>query len=558
MRGFIPHSRICLGSLACLCPVLLLLVLGGCALRNSTAIQEVDLQSPLFTESGNSIAAAYWWTAFQDHELNRQIFRAVNKNYSLVAALERVFAARAVARREASDLFIDLDGVLGFDSQFGPGEDSTNYGLGFEVNYQVDLWGEIGSRVDAQRLRADATDATYHAVALTLTANIAAAWFSLIEARAQIELLNEQIETNEVGLKLQEERFGLGLIRSADVLRQRQLLESTREQVVIAKSQVEVFEHQLAVLIGEMPQTATYDTGSQLPDLPPLPATGLPSDLIQRRPDVRSDFLDVQAADRDLASAISAQYPRLNLTGSLLNVAENSETLLQDFFVSVGAQLIAPLFDGGQRRAEVDRTCAVKRELFNEYYNTVLIAFSEVEDALAREKYQLLRIDRLEKQVDLAGRASDQLREQYLIGDEDYLDVLSAITGQQSLQRQLLSQQLELRLIRVSLYLALAGDFEISTNSAPFLPAQLAEEVLEEPQELEETADAEEVLEKQETPKPEQSKPEPLEPLESVQPESSRRKLEEPQPKRLESKTIKKFDDLDSLEVNPAEFINNE
>ena len=570
IRGFTPHSRPCLGSLACLCPVLLLLVLGGCALQSSPVIQEADLQSPQFTESGNSISSNYWWTAFEDHELNVQIFRAVNNNYSLSAALERVFAARAVARREASDLFIDLDGVLGLDSQFGPGEDSTDYALGFEVNYQVDLWGEIGSRVDAQRLRADATGATYDAVALTLTANIAAAWFSLIEARAQIELLNEQIETNEVGLKLQEERFGLGLIRSADVLRQRQLLESTREQVVIAKLQIEVFEHRLAVLIGEMPQTATYDTGSRLPDLPSLPATGLPSDLIRRRPDVRSDFLAVQAADRDLASAISAQYPRLNLTGSVLNVAENSETLLQDFFVSVGAQLIAPLFDGGQRRAEVDRTCAVKRELFNEYYNTVLIAFSEVEDALAQEKYQLQRIERLKKQVDLAGRASDQLREQYLIGDEDYLDVLSAITGQQSLQRQLLSQQLELRLIRVSLYLALAGGFEISTNSAPFLPAQLVDEESEasqdseapqdseEPQELEETSDAEELLEEQESPEPERPEPEPLKPLESGRAESSRREPEKPGPEPLEFETSKQLDDLDSVKVNPAEFINDE
>lgn len=443
---------------------LLTLVLSGCAYQGASS-RDLTIDAPAeFSDSGDSVTPDYWWTSFEDPNLNAQIFDALQNNFNLSAALQRVNAVRAIARREASDLFPDLNGVLGINSNFGSGENSAIYQLGLSTSYQVDLWGEIGSRVDAQWLRAHATSANYQTIALTLSADITVTWLALIEARAQVELLKVQIETNQTGLKLQEERFGLGLIRSADVLRQRQLLESTYEQVVIAESRIEILEHQLAVLRGEMPQSASYPTGSRLPDLPELPSTGLPSELIRRRPDVRRDFLAVQAADRDLASAISSQYPRLNLTGSILNVADNSDTLLQDWFLSIGSQLIAPLLDGGQRRAEVDRTCAVREELFNGYSQTVLNAFREVEDSLAQEKYQRERIQRLENQVKLAGQASDQLREQYLIGDAEYLDVLSAITGQQRLQRQLLSAQLELRLIRVSLYLALAGGFEIPEN----------------------------------------------------------------------------------------------
>ena len=446
----------------------LLLVVCGCAVRNGSVGDLTIDAAPPFTESGEVISPDYWWTSFEDQNLNSHIDDALQNNYSLAAALQRVCAARAVARREASDLWPDLNGILAIGSSFGSGEDSARYTLGLDAGYQVDLWGEIGSRVDAQRLRAEATSADYHAVALTLSADIATTWFSLIEARAQVELLNKQIKTNQTGLTSQKDRFSLGLIRIADVLRQQQLLESTHEQVVVAKARVELLEHQLAVLLGEMPQTASYETGTQLPELPPLPITGLPSELLHRRPDVRRDYMAVRAADRDLASAISAQYPRLNLTSSLLNIAENSEALLQDWFVSIGSQLIAPLLDGGQRRAEVDRTSAVKQELFNEYSQTVLFAFREVEDSLVQEKYQLLRIKRLEEQVKLAGRSSDRLREQYLIGDAEYLDFLSAITGQQRLQRQLLSAQLELRLIRVSLYLALAGDFDITGGSLDY------------------------------------------------------------------------------------------
>jgi outer membrane protein TolC len=332
------------------------------------------------------------------------------------------------------------------------------------VNYPVDLWGEIESRVEAQRLRANATCWDFHATSLALSAEITGVWFALIEAYAQAELLKQQIKTNREGTNLQEERFGEGLVRAADVLRQRQLLESTLEQSVVVKSQISVLEHQLAVLLGEMPQTANFNPGTTFPSLPALPETGIPTDLLLRRPDIQRNFNTLAAADRDLASAISAQFPRLNLGGSLQNLAEHPEDLLKDWFVSLGGQMIAPLFDGGQRKAEVERANAVKYELFNQYAQSVIQAFREVEDSLVQEKFQIERIKHIEEQVKLAGQASDQLRQQYVTEDAQFLDVLNAITGQQRLQRQLLNAQLELRLIRVSLYVALAGN--IDPNSA--------------------------------------------------------------------------------------------
>jgi NodT family efflux transporter outer membrane factor (OMF) lipoprotein len=440
--------------------LLLLLLVGGCADRNVRGTLPTLQPSPDFTELGSDTAPNQWWTAFADSQLDFHVGNGLSNNYSLQAASSRVQAARAVTRREASDFWPDIDGILGISTNGGPGENSETYSLGLDASYQVDLWGEIESRVEAQRLRANATCQDYHAVALGLSAEITSVWFSLIEAHAQAELLVEQIKTNRTGAELQEERFGLGFVRSADVLRQRQLLESTLEQAVVIESQIKLLEHQLAVLLGEMPQSASYDPGTSFPEMPPLPLTGLPSELLLRRPDIQRNYYALLAADRDLASAISQQFPRLNLSASLQNLSENPEDLLKDWFVSLGGQLIAPLFDGGQRKAEVDRSAAVKAQLFQEYAQSVLVAFREVEDALVEEEFQLQRIERLEKQAKLAGQASNQLREQYLIGDAQYLDVLNAITGQQRLQRNLLSAQLELRLIRVSLYLALAGNID--------------------------------------------------------------------------------------------------
>ncbi len=456
---------------------LLLLALGGCAGREVAGPFPTQ-SAPPFSEAGEMAMPSRWWASFDQPALNQQINRALEDNFTLAAAQQRLRAARALTRREASDLWPDVNGIADIGSVFGEGEDRTTFVWGVDSAYQVDLWGQIESRVEAERLRASATREDYHALALTLSAEIARTWFSLIEAHAQVDLLEEQIDTNETGLAVQEARFGLGLIRSADVLRQRQLLESTLEQEAVVKSRIEVLEHQLAVLQGQMPQRASYSPGAVLPALPPQPATGLPSELLNRRPDVRRDYLAFKAADRDLAAAITAQYPRISLTGSVLNVAERPEAVFREWFVSIGSQLVAPLLDGGQRRAEVDRTAAVVAERFNQYGQTMLIAFREVEDSLARERYQLERLEHLNAQVELARQASEQLREQYLIGDTDYLSVLTAITAQQRLQRETLSAQLELVLIRVSLYLSLAGDFETQPQDLQevTVPVELAPE----------------------------------------------------------------------------------
>ena len=404
-----------------------------------------------------------WWTAFGDSGLNREVGQSLGGNYSLAAALQRLRAAEALTRREASDLLPDLNGFSEAEHVFrSNGPDSSLYALGLDAAYQVDLWGAIGSRVEAERLRSEATLADYHAVALTVAAEEAATWFSLIESHAQLELLNEQIDANRRMLERQEFAFGVGQIAAPDLLRQRQLVESTREQLVIVLARIDILEHQLAVLQGRPPQQARYDTGAVLPDLPPLPYTGVPADLVNRRPDVRRDYLLLQAADRDLASAVSSQYPRLNLTGSLTTIAESPGELFQDWIGTIAKELVAPLFDGGQRRAEVDRTAAVARQRLSEYGDTVLLAFREVEDALAREHYQIERIERLNAQLELASVASASLDQRLVdgAGDTDFLDVLSATTEYQRLQRATLSARLDLVLNRISLYLALAGDFD--------------------------------------------------------------------------------------------------
>ncbi|HCS54658.1 MAG TPA: hypothetical protein DIW81_24245, partial [Planctomycetaceae bacterium] len=436
--------------------LLLQIVAGGCARREVVVKFKTPPHS--FSEGGEVIPSNLWWTEFDDEKLNHQVQASLGGNFTLDAALHRFQAARFVARREASDFFPDVNYFTGFDGLIQTdGPDTAEFIFGTDMSYQVDLWGEIESRVQAQQFRADATQEDYDAIALALSADVAATYFSLIQAHAEFALLQKQTLANSLALQNQEYRFSVGLIRSPDVLRQRQLVDSTREQEVVALSRIEVLEHRLAVLQGLPAQKVSYSVGESLPELPPLPVTGLPAELVKRRPDVRSAFFAVQAADRDLASAITRQYPRLNLTATVLSSTESAEFLFKEWIVSLSAQLIGPLIDGGERRAEVQRNNSVVRQRLDEYEQTVVNAFREVEDALVQERFLLQRIELLESQLESARTASEQLSKQYSVFDVDYLDLLSATQTEQRLQRENLAARLALILNRVQLYLALAG-----------------------------------------------------------------------------------------------------
>jgi len=268
------------------------------------------------------------------------------------------------------------------------------------------------------------------------------------------------VETNEKVLQLLKVRFTSGQIRSVDILRQVQLVEATREQQIFAETRLQVLEHALAVLLGKTPQTNIQPVENNLPGLPPIPETGIPAELIERRPDVRSAFNLLRAADRDLAAAISNKYPRLSISASISTGAYDIEDLFTDWGRGIAADLLSPLFRGGELNAEVDRAEAVKQQRLYEYGDAVLTAFREVEDALVQEKQQVRSIESLERQVELAVQTNDQLRSEYMNGMSNYLDVLTALDEEQQLRRDLLSSKLELLEYRIALYRALAGGIE--------------------------------------------------------------------------------------------------
>jgi len=432
----------------------------GCRTEPMAVADPVELPGA-FSASGEVAVEQAWWRAFGDEGLDRAVEAAFAGNFTLATAWDRLAQAEAIAKREGAALYPQVD-VLGSGERVRRDlARGTSYetGLlaGLTVGYEVDLWGRIRSAREAAAYSAAASEQEVQAAALTLAASVATTWYRLAEARGQVAVLEEQIATNRSVLELVTERFRQGQVQAADVLRQRQLVQATEGLRTVAVRAVTLLEHQLAVLVGERPKAELGLGEATLAEVGALPATGVPAELLERRPDVRRAYLAVLGQDRSLASAIAAQYPRVSLSAGVSTSSARVRDLFDDWAANLAGNVAEPLFDGGRLAAEADRNRALLSERVHAYGQTVLEALAEVEDALAQEAGQRAYLASLAEQLASADAVIERTRASYLNGQLDYLRVLEALTSRQGLERTYLTARREAIEFRVGLYRALAG-----------------------------------------------------------------------------------------------------
>ena len=419
-----------------------------------------------FSATGAELLPDRWWTSLPDPELHALIERAMLENFSLAAAWYRLDQARAIARRGGAPLYPQVSGAAGAARDYNTAlpRDSrgrTTLDLGLSAGYEIDLWGGLRAERDAARLDALATREDLQSAAITLSGEIAETWYRLVEQRGQLVLLDGQREVDDKYLEVVTLKFRRGQAGAPDVLQQRELVASVEGERVRVELTIQLLEHQLAVLVGRPPGTLVVAPPDMLPELPPMPETGLPAELVRRRPDVRAAELDVAAADRRVAAAIADRFPTLTLGLSTRTSAEKLSGLFDDWLTSLVADLVGPIVDGGRRKSEVERTEAVLRERVSTYGQGILVALREVEDALAEEAQQRRYIESLESQLELASQSTERVRDNYTKGAMDFTRYLTTLLEYQRLQRTVLAARRDLVLYRIGLYRALAGGWSL-------------------------------------------------------------------------------------------------
>ena len=440
------------------------LTLASCAPAKQAIQSPVPLPES-FSATGRAELPEKWWLSFADPALDGFIERALAGNLSLKSTWDRLRQTEAIQRKAGAEHVPSLDAeASAFSSrsrQNGATGTGRDFGLGLVAGYEIDLWGRIRAGRNAAILDTRASAEDLRAAALTLSAQVAGTWYQLVEQYGQLELLDRQVETNRKVLELVTLRFRTGQTGIADVLQQRQLVESNIGERTQVESRARVLENQLSILVGIPPGQLQPPPVTDLIQLPSLPATGIPAALVQSRPDVRSAWYGVLSADQSTAVAVADRFPRLSFAAGISTGGEHADQLFDNWLASLAANLAAPLVDGGLRKAEVDRSRAVTEERLHAYGQTVLEALGEVEDALAREARQHEYLLSLKRQLALAQSVIDRVRDHYLNGAENYQRVLDALLTYQQLQRNYLNGQRVLIQYRIDLCRALGGGWQL-------------------------------------------------------------------------------------------------
>ncbi len=458
-----------------------MVTLGGCALGPDYERPPVAEPDGFRMQQGAtleevSLADLGWWELFQDENLQAIIRKALVENKDLQIAVARVREARALLAATGADQFPRIDGKGSLQRnqvsqavvrQFGfPGGGpvrqipaTTQFRATMDLSFELDFWGRLRRATEAARADLLARESARRTVVLTLVSDLARAYFELQELDAELALARNTLKTRQETLDLIRLRKLVGQRSTLDIRRSEQ--EVARAQAVIPdlERQIGQKEHQLTLLMGRNP--APILRGASLRDhpLPPEVPAGLPSALLERRPDIVEAEQRLVAANAKIGVAKAAFFPQISLTGNF-----GAQSLqFSDLFVGpsrvwmFGPTLTVPLFDTGRNLANLEVTRAQQEQARLSYEKTIQQAFREVEDALlAHQKIREVRTER-ERLVDLSREALELAQLEYLNGQAPYLEVLAAQRDVLNTETALAQTQRTHLLTVVQLYKSLGG-----------------------------------------------------------------------------------------------------
>jgi NodT family efflux transporter outer membrane factor (OMF) lipoprotein len=413
-----------------------------------------------------------WWLVYQDPGLDR-LEERIPANLTLKAAFARLQQARAQYRVARADLFPTLTAdPYAMRDKYSPNAPKelpgsptslNDFLLGADFSYEVDLWGRVRNEVASAKAARQASAADYASVELSLRAQLAEDYFNLRAYDAELELYDRTVGSYREALKLTTDLFNGGAAALADVAQAQAQLDNALTQAADFKLQRAQAEHAIAVLVGENPSLFGLPANAlPLDVIPPAIDVGLPSTLLERRPDVAEAERNVASANAQIGVARAAYFPKLtlNATGGVESTKTSNLLSTSSLFWSLGPQISAPIFEGGRLVAETARVKAVYEEQAADYRNTVLTAYQDVEDNLVA-----LRRLQEESESDAAavlatGVALKQAQDRYRAGIVTYLEVSTAETA--ALQAQVQAANIQARRMSASVLLikALGGGWE--------------------------------------------------------------------------------------------------
>lgn len=412
-----------------------------------------------------------WWKIFRDPELDRLEVIALQNSPTLQAAAARVDQARAAARISTADWMPDLrlntDGKREQTSGNLPTPIPVDIPRGrvnsfstvLDLSYEIDFWGKIRREVESARATADSTSASYHNALLTLTGDVAAQYFMLRAADAEMAALRTTIGLRDKFKNLLDDKFKAGAIPETDLARAITEVATAKAELADVKRQRQEASDTLALLCGQPASRFTVRENPIGAKAPPVIPAGLPAAMLERRPDVASAERIVAARNADVGVAISAYFPAVKLTGTAGYLSNEVDTLLgADSRVwSIGPSISLPISGLSVIRFNVKRQKAAREEAIANYRQAVLTAIRDVETSLAQTRYLREQASAVGEALSASTKATGLIRESYERGTLSYFEYLDAERTRLQTERQTAQISAQRHIATVRLIKALGG-----------------------------------------------------------------------------------------------------
>jgi len=448
---------------------IVLLSFAGCSSIGAYLAPHLEDRSPdvpsrytLYSEEAE--ASGPWWEALGSSELDRLVEKAISGNFSVQEAWARLEQTRYAAVKAGADLYPALNFSAGSSytetKQKAAGKLSTEeWSLGFSASYEVDLWGRIRAERESSLLLAQASENDVKAAVLSLTGQLAENWLKLISAKQQEILFNQQLQVQQKLLDIIKFRFPNGKSTALDIYQQQQTIEKLRTALIPIQSSQARIARLLALLTGKTSLDPSLLRQSAFPQLPPVPALGIPADLLAQRPDIRSAGLKLKASEWEVSTAKADRLPAFKISASHRYSGDEIASLFDNWLLNLAANLSGAVFDGSRRKAEVERVRAIANERLAAYRKTVVTAITEVEDALTEEDQYTRTVASLEKQIRLSQETLREARRRYLNGSSDFVNVLKEELNFIELQQDTITAKEQMIAARIHLQMALGGSW---------------------------------------------------------------------------------------------------
>nr|WP_229416445.1 efflux transporter outer membrane subunit [Massilia sp. PDC64] len=457
-------------------------VLSGCALAptyerpatpNPAAFKELQGWAP--AAPADALDRGPWWTLFNDPVLDGLVSQVEVNNQNVAAAVAAYSQARAIVAQQRASLFptvtltggANRNGSGGGSSDNSNGRTSNSFRLNIGSSWEPDVWGRLRAGISAAQANAQASAADLASARLSAQGELAADYFSLRSVDAQRALLATTIEGYQRVLKITQNRFDVGIVPHSDVYQaQTQLASAQSDDLTLARQRAQL-EHAIAVLIGKAPADfalAPAPWNVTVPDVP----VGVPSTLLERRPDVAAAERAVAAANAQIGIVRAAYFPQIGLTASY----GPSASAIGDLFKAssmawaLGLSATETIFNGGANRAAVQGANAAREQAVARYRQTVLDAFADVEDQLAATRVLAQQQDLQRQASEAADKVEEQVLNRYKAGQVSYSEVVQAQVTALNARRALVQTQGNRQTTAVALIQSLGGGWHADQLTA--------------------------------------------------------------------------------------------